>query len=532
MNKHSMLMCLLFLCIGSFSQNRSSICLGKAVVTENGPNRTSSSNAEPDAVLEHLLTKEHEINGTVRDSKGKPVPNARIILSSISENSAKEFLAQSDGAFSITYTAEDAEHRGYPFYLFAWSPDDTLASFIGVNESLSSQDITLLPSATLSGHVFNYHGERPSGVKIYTWFPTKEGCVRLGRSQVQTGALGQYTITGIPQGYKYRIKAESAEHGLGEIDANLTYTKRVHIELDTPIILRPKSSSISGIVLDPKGNPVPEALLLVRRQLLLTRTNSEGEFVIENILLDGPVFIEVHAIVMNKKMTGYSTVEVSRNDLKILVKPNNPIPESISVISTTQESRDNDFVITGYTREKGKTPIEGVRLTILPTSIIADQEVYFSNSNGQFQINCRTDIWPKEISTDPYLIARHPKRNLAAMLPIRKDTREVEVTLTEGTVVVGRVVDDEGNPISEATILLRFHMRNFNDSIPLSLNKLSVTSGLKTLINGEFEIKAIPNGHKYIIAAEDEAFRSGKSVIDLRNTTSTVSKNITIIIKP
>ncbi|UCF15389.1 MAG: carboxypeptidase regulatory-like domain-containing protein, partial [Phycisphaerales bacterium] len=96
-----------------------------------------------------------------------------------------------------------------------------------------------------------------------------------------------------------------------------------------------------------------------------------------------------------------------------------------------------------------------------------------------------------------YLLVRHKERNLATAVELDPTADKIDVTLTPGAILSGKVVDAEGQGIPSAELSLTFWISN------TGYGSREVTEIDDT---GHYEIRAIPSGHKYSVNASAEGY--------------------------
>ncbi len=148
--------------------------------------------------------------------------------------------------------------------------------------------------------------------------------------------------------------------------------------------------------------------------------------------------------------------------------------------------------IAGVVRDEIDKPLEGVKLAVLPMS----RGEVTSDSQGRFEV--RWD--PRRLGsreTVHYLVARLEERHLAAAVEIDEETKTLDVKLKPGVVFAGKVVDLDGKGISNARIMIMLRVSNWSSSLG---------RGQVADVEGKFEVRALPLGHKYSLTARAEGY--------------------------
>ena len=150
--------------------------------------------------------------------------------------------------------------------------------------------------------------------------------------------------------------------------------------------------------------------------------------------------------------------------------------------------------INGVVRDTAGRPIEAVQLMIIP----GGREEVISDSEGKFKY-----IWDRRGWGDPEgtvfcFVARHKQRNLAAALEIGDDIKTLDIKLNSGVTFAGKVVDSNGKGIPGSQVRVMLRVSNWGS--PLSRELVRADE------NGNYEIQAIPQGHKYNVSASAKGY--------------------------
>ena len=161
--------------------------------------------------------------------------------------------------------------------------------------------------------------------------------------------------------------------------------------------------------------------------------------------------------------------------------------------------------LSGIVRDPNDRPVSRVSLRIgsRPETMV------ISDNQGRFKMVLSNE--PYFISeTAPVLIAQDLKRNLAAVIEVDVNARNIDVNLAPAVVVFGKVVDLNNNPIENANVAV--HLSPYNYGIG--------DSRIITDRNGEYQIRAIPRGQTYKISAKAEGHGSSYAEFDTETVTA------------
>ena len=149
--------------------------------------------------------------------------------------------------------------------------------------------------------------------------------------------------------------------------------------------------------------------------------------------------------------------------------------------------------ITGIVRDPNGQPVARAAMRVFPWG----QNARDSDKEGKFEILRNPERWDNQES-QPVLVARHVRRNLAAAVDIDEDTKTFDVNLTPGIVFTGAVIDPDGEPIADAKIYVTLTISGHGMTID--------TADISTDQEGQYEVKTIPAGRQYTVSTRVEGY--------------------------
>jgi len=144
--------------------------------------------------------------------------------------------------------------------------------------------------------------------------------------------------------------------------------------------------------------------------------------------------------------------------------------------------------VRGVVRDAAGKPLQEVDVRVLP----GGGEGVRSDSQGQFEIIWDPGFWG-ERDTTFCLVARAEQHNLAAIVEIDEGTKTLDIKLKPGVTFTGKVVDPNEQGIAGARVRMMLRVSNWGSS--LSRSEAEADD------KGDFQIKAIPAGHRYNLYA-------------------------------
>lgn len=235
-----------------------------------------------------------------------------------------------------------------------------------------------------------------------------------------------------------------------------------------------RGSIMEVLVKDAGGKPVSKAMVIVRdkqhawssggdtdeKGLVRIRV-SPGEYQVSAPFKPG------YLLQMSRKQVSIETGETKRVEF---------------VLRTTPR-------VAGTVRDEAGNPLAGVRIAVTSPGTL---EVV-TQGDGEFALDWNPILLSLGGSTAA-LVARDVAHNLADIVEIDEQTDRLDFKLKPGVTFTGAVLNQEGKPLSNAHILVT--LRSSNRGTSLGRIEQATTGE-----NGTFEIKAIPAGRQYEVAA-------------------------------
>ncbi len=236
--------------------------------------------------VEFALRVTPKVSGTVRDGAGNPLAGAKI---QIMPSTGGGVVTDADGKFAMSWDPGPLKLPDTAFVLVARDLSRNLAEAVAVDEEMDNLDLRLKPGAVLTGTVLNQEGKPLSGARILIHLqqlkrgaPTPAGLLE----EIVTAENGTFRIQAIPPERRYRVSAMANGYGAQEVDvhaSNLLDDRQDLGQFRLPLA----NLSISGIVVNSDGKPVPDATVRTVDGSLPprgdVRTDAEGKFVIKGV---------------------------------------------------------------------------------------------------------------------------------------------------------------------------------------------------------------------------------------------------------
>jgi len=262
------------------------------------------------------LNPSPKVSGTVRDESGRAVPGATV---AVVPPGFYVDCTDEDGRFEFTYRKE-SERR----YLFGRHPRRNLAAAVEIKDRTGPMNTVLKPALTLAGRITDPNGIPIPAARIQLAARLSGWFAYVG-AEVFTGTDGRYEIPAVPPQRKdiYYVNVIAAGYcplHLEEISLSAASANRADLG---SFVLQPLNMSISGVVVDADGKPVPNKAVHLdgppggqEQPGKCTITNANGLFFF-NRISEGP--LRLQAGWARDKDVGFLDAQAGDKDVKIVL---------------------------------------------------------------------------------------------------------------------------------------------------------------------------------------------------------------------
>jgi len=241
---------------------------GSLEVTEQQPVRLAVS-----------LKRAPLVRGVARDQAGEPVAGAKVRVFPHETATTAD-----DGTFEVTALSSRSSTQPSEPFILARDEGRSLAAALPLDEARDRIEVVLAPAVTLRGQVVDPRGEPVAHARIS--LTTYAGNVGTSVDSTMTGADGRYEIKALPAGRKYELSADARGFATTLVPVWLTEGIRGTSDLER-VTLRPANLSVSGMVLDEQGKPMPGIQVSVKDEGytdgLYADTDKDGRFTIDGL---------------------------------------------------------------------------------------------------------------------------------------------------------------------------------------------------------------------------------------------------------
>lgn len=418
------------------------------------------------AVTQFAIAQRESITttGKVTDDQGRPVGGAEIRVVPGGNDSV---YTESLGQFTYTWRPPSwlSRNEKASSYVVARHKARNIALALPVDNKGGTIQLALEPAMSVSGSVTDTEGNAISGVRVSLMFRTPDWGKSIEAQRLTAGET-EFTFKALPAENLYLLWAHA--DGYGRRDIKFDAQDAVNGCLDLGRIELPLADmSVSGRVLDIKGQPVPGAEVYCSvegsQARCHTQSDKQGDFILQG-LCAGPVRIFVEKRVRGGEfMSCQIFTEAGARDIKVVVREGHGYSCFVRAKPREQIIQSANPYVAGKVVDEDGRPVADVPVCIrcvqAKNAEGKDTESYFNlarfgdvtDEQGRFIIEL------KETAT--YSLLFSPIHQAAVIAyDVRPGTGDLSVTLPAGGTLTGRLLRIQRGrqlPIAHATIELK-----------------------------------------------------------------------------
>ncbi len=447
--------------------------------------------------LKHIeiLKKGPTLRGKVINEQGEPVVRATVLMSQRSY-SPMYTLTDASGAFQLVYSSDESAYREAPVLIVEAPGYVPVQRTIYIKPKMESLELRLTRGRSVSCRVVDNEGKPVAGA-LTVVKPLPENS-RYSIWLKDTDKQGEFKVPNIP---KNDIKLSILKSGYIAVRDFVVGPSENEVLIRMNPALR-----VQGMVMDAQSDkPIPNfEISAVIESGGRSRTSDPVTFAEGKYEL---TFDEARPESLRLQVSAIGYEPATSEEIKI--------DEGQRTIDfKLARSRSFDKTTAGRPREEVKPPgprrITGVvrdeKGKVVSDAIVFTQpriaEDTITNAEGVFKLRLRRQPRGRMGSMSSrqettYLLVRHIKRNLAAAIELDDDADTLDIKLSSGIILSGKVIDVEGRGIAQAELSLTFWISDFGYSIR---EKAHIDS------QGNYEIRAVPSGYKFSVSASAEGY--------------------------
>ena len=272
-------------------------------------------------------------SGTVTDVDGNAIEGAKLHLLSYSRFKT---VSGQQGGYEISWDPSKMPGSYRDIYIIARHEEKNLASATRVGPETQTQNITLLPAVTATGTITDADGKAIHNATVSFEFTAAKGYIAsfADRERFAADSRGVYKVPFIPPQNQYSVSFHAEGYGSERISVNTDDAVDGVLELGRAV-LRKADERISGVVVDPNGNPVPNVQIFRKSRgqpVGYEKTDAEGRFTLN--VCKGEVALS--AVISREDgvlLAGRAKVASGTEDVRIVLEPRR---EEAQKTSTTE----------------------------------------------------------------------------------------------------------------------------------------------------------------------------------------------------
>ena len=273
-----------------------------------------------DVVLRLKFLPVNELRGRTVDEHGRGVSQATVYLM----KAAPKAVSDADGNFVLPVVPQQRD-----FELFATSPDNKQAGLVRLKAGTRLAVIPMESTRKFTGRVVNTRGAPAGGLEVQHFLPWVNGgpIFLEEKLEIEVDPGGQFTLKNVCPKAAYRAEWLHDEKTNRDFDSGSTNMDLSRLESggEVKIVTRQFLDSLTGIVVNDQGGPVPGALIqivssdMAPRDALNTEnfTNEDGQFTVKR-LAPGEVTLRIMADHFKQRVVALPSDTVAH---KIALKP-------------------------------------------------------------------------------------------------------------------------------------------------------------------------------------------------------------------
>jgi protocatechuate 3,4-dioxygenase beta subunit len=284
-------------------------CMSKAHKERPSAKVTVSAEDKPSTVY----------SGTVTDVDGNAIEGAKL---HILRHYGIKTVSGQQGEYEMSWDASKVP-ESHDIYIIARHEKKNLAAATRVGPDTQTQNITLLPAVTATGTITDPDGNPIENATVYFGFTAAKGYIAsfADRRRFTADSRGMYKVPFIPPKNRYSVGFHAEGYGSKRISVNTDDAVDRVLELGA-VALSKADQTISGVVVDPDGNPVPNVQIFRKSKGQPSgyiETDTDGKFTIA--VCKGDVVLSAIVKKYGTVLVGRAEAASGTEDVKIVLEP-------------------------------------------------------------------------------------------------------------------------------------------------------------------------------------------------------------------
>jgi len=259
-------------------------------------------------------------SGTVTDLDGNAIEGAKL---HIFANYGIKTVSGQQGGYEISWDVSKVPESHRDIYIIVRHEEKNLAAATRVGPETQTQNITLLPAVTATGRITDPDGKPIHNATVYFLFTAAKGYIDSFADHrcFAADSRGVYKVPFIPPQNRYLVRFGAEGYGSKEISVNTDNAVDGVLELGAAALSK-ADQSISGVVVGPDGNPVPNVHVFRKsagQPIGYEKTDADGRFTLA--VCKGDVVLSAVVKKDGTLLVGRAKVASGTEDVKIVLEP-------------------------------------------------------------------------------------------------------------------------------------------------------------------------------------------------------------------
>jgi formylglycine-generating enzyme required for sulfatase activity/protocatechuate 3,4-dioxygenase beta subunit len=253
------------------------------------------------------------IAGVVRNEAGVQIDRADIWILPRAGWILRNY---DEGTFEMFWHPSEPEAPMQKYHLVAYNKKSNLAMGMEIDRETSTLDIQLKPGVVLAGKVVDGDGKGIKKADIFIYLQTSDWRPSSYMYTMETDEEGRFEIRALPPGYDYVLSFHSSGYRTVQTEIH-SDDMRDNRRDGVSIVLQRGEFSVSGVVVDTDGKPVPNMRVYCTAKgqpAIISHSDADGKFT-----LDGIFKGRIKVVADGHKLYGSVDTEAGATNVRVVL---------------------------------------------------------------------------------------------------------------------------------------------------------------------------------------------------------------------